>query len=84
MESLAYPGETQTYIERNWQTFKDSEKRASLGKMWFGGILAHQGELEYASRWAVGEPQLHPQFLEGSCTWVLGGRGGLVEGFCLE
>lgn len=58
--------------ERNGQPFPDSEKRAAaLGKTWLWGILADQSKLEYAFRWAGGEPQLHPQLLGGSRTWSL-------------
>jgi len=84
VEGLAHPGETFRLTGRNGQPFSDSEKRvAALGKMWLWGILADQSKLEYAFRWAGGEPQLHPPLLGGSRTWVLGERDGLVHGFCL-
>lgn len=84
-EGLAYPTETFRLIERSWQPFQYSDKKASLGKMHFGGKLAYQGKLEFASGLAVGvsSSSIHSSWKE---VVMLGSgkRNQLVEGFfCL-
>lgn len=76
-------------VGRHWQPFKYSDKRVSLWKMYFGGILAYQSKLDLLPGvQKKGALKREPYFIHSSWKEVvmLGtrGRNGLVEGFfCL-